>query len=76
MCSCILSCPIHLLMYLIDAVEISDDATPISNFYLSTILSLSCYTLLQDEHMYDIPKTLHGVKNTEVLLELSKKCSH
>lgn len=54
------------------------NATSTSNFYLSTILSLSCYTLLQDEHMYDIPKTLHGMKNAEVFsfLELSRKCSH
>lgn len=53
------------------------DATPTSNFCLNTIFSLTCYTLLQDEHMHDIPKTFHGVENTEVLsfLELSRKCS-
>lgn len=53
------------------------NATPISTYYFSTILSLTSYTLLQDEHMYDIQKTLHGIKKVEVLIfrELSMKCS-
>lgn len=77
MYSQILSCPIHLFIFLIDGVEISD-VIPTSDFYLSTILSLSDCTLLQGEHMYGIPKTLHGVKNTQVhrFLELFRKCSH
>jgi len=52
------------------------NATTTSNFYLSTILL--AVILWQDEHMHDIPKTLYGVKNIEVLsfLEFSGKCSY